>query len=130
MKYLFTVLLQDGTYIEQTPEDKSVIDPYKSAYYDVLEAEKKGNKPLVFVLMGPGSDFLVDLRDGRFEINGAPIFLHDHSPAFGEYRLIYYRNRKKIFTQGYVEIGDETTYHFGWQNTVNGENIQHVMRIS
>lgn len=128
MKYLFTVLLSNGEYIEQTIEDISKTNPYKSAYYDILEAEKQGHKPLVFVLVGEGHNYLVDLRDGHFEFNEAPIYLHDHTPEF-EYRLIYYRNRKKFFSQDYIELGEETTYHFGWQATVKGENIQHVFMI-
>lgn len=140
MKYLFTVLLSDGTYIEQTSEDickadqearaKGIGDQlFKSAYYDVLEAEKKGNKPMVFVLMGDNKDYLIDLRDGHFEVNGAPFYMHEHNADFKEYRLIYYRNRRKFFDQAWAEVGEETIYNIGWQATVNGENVQYVLSI-
>ncbi len=130
MKYLFTVLLADGhTYIEQTPEDVSKIVPYKSSYYDVLEAEKSNNKPMIFCLTGDNKSYLIDLRDGRFEINGASFFMHEHTSDFQEYRLIYYRNRRKFFDQAWAEIGEETVYHIGWQATVNGENVQYVLSV-
>lgn len=37
LAYLFECHLKDGTMIQQTPEDVSVIDPAKSAFYDVLQ---------------------------------------------------------------------------------------------
>lgn len=129
MKYLFTVLLSNGKYIEQTIDDVSSWAPYKSTYFDVLEEEKNGNKPVIFVLIGDGKDYLVDLRDGHFEVNKASFFLHEVNLDIRDFRLIYYRERKKIFNQFLKEMGDETVFCFGWQATLNGANIQRIMMI-
>ncbi len=129
MKYLFTVLLTNGEYIEQTVEDLSNKASYKSTFYDVLEETKTGNKPVMFCLVGEGNDYLVDLRDGHFEVNGQSVYLHEHDKRFTDYRLIYYRKITKFYNLVFEEILEETAFYFGWQATIDGGNIERVMFI-
>jgi hypothetical protein len=132
MKYLFTALFADGKQIEQTDADTSKLDEKRSAFYDVLEEEKNGNKCWIFNLSHKEgdniNDYLMDLRDGHFEVNNAPLWLHAED-GLTDFRLIYYRNVRKIY-EGFEEIRTEIAFNFGWQTTRNGENIQKVITLA
>ena len=97
---------------------------------DIIEEEKRGNYVQIFCLIGDGKDYLVDLRDGHFEINEAPLFLHDDL-GLTNFRLIYYRTRRQHFSMDLRPKGEETLYHLGWQtNDKNGNNIQKIITIT
>jgi len=128
LKYLFTATFADGTVIEQTPEDRSAIDPEKrSQFFDVLEKEKQ--TPIVsFVLMGEGREYGVDLRDGHFEVNRLPFRMMEG--VMPEYRLIFFRRHTHDFEVGSgSQTRHEVVYRIGWQCTVDGKNLQRVMEI-
>lgn len=129
MKYLFTALFKDATFYEQTAQDISRVNPAKSAFFDILEQEKQGNSVVMFCLVGGGNDYLVDLRDGHFEVNGVPFIMHSEGDL-SNFRLVYFRNRKQHFNLNLKCIGEETVFNFGWQaNTSGGQNIQRIMSI-
>lgn len=132
MKYLFTAIMQDGSYICQNHNDTSVKDSTRSSFYDVLSEIEKGNKCLLFYLttnydtLTP-TDYSVDLRDGHFEVNGDPFFLHKDPVT--DFRLVYFREIKKKI-ENMVEVETITTFNLGWQSTINGENIQRIVTLN
>lgn len=129
LKYLFTATFEDGTVIEQTQEDRSVLDPDKrSCFYDVVEKEKES--PLVkFTLKGSGHEYGVDLVDGHFEVDGLPFNMI--KGTLPEYRIIYYRNVTRHFNAADGEqTGSQFMYCIGWQCTDDGKNYQRVMEIA
>jgi hypothetical protein len=134
MKYLFTSLhlgpSGEEIYIEQTPEDKSTIsiDPPRSCFFDVQEQERQGNKCVMFCMVGENNTYLVDLRTGRFEVNGASFYLH--KGEVGNIRVIYFRDMIRNFTMdghGLDQYID--AYNFGWQGQVDGKNVQYIITL-
>jgi hypothetical protein len=125
-KYLFKALLNDGTVIEQTQEDKSPTTEGKNTFYDVLQ---NMDKLRVFALyhQETGAEYLIDLKDAHFEVNQSPLFLHDEEVK--NIRLIYFRRNMAIVNVTTQEVSQNVaSYHFGFQaNTLNGENVQKVM---
>jgi hypothetical protein len=129
MNFLFTALFADDTVIEQTPEDVSKLNDQKSCFYDVLEKEKDVQL-LIFGLIGENNSYLIDLIDGRWEINGVSIYFDNKKHIYPtKNRLIYYKTRSALFSPfGYYEQQPDI-YHIGWQNTVNNQNIKQILQI-
>ena len=67
LKYLFVAQFEDNSLFIQNEDDVSMFDEKRSAYYDLLQAQKKVKK---FWLTDKYDTYLVDLEDGHFEING------------------------------------------------------------
>jgi hypothetical protein len=117
LKYRFTAFFKDGTDIHQGPEDVSKLDPTKSTYYDVVS---KTDSPLeVFELCDGRNQFMVDLVDGHFEVNGITVWLQpiatDTIPPGGRFELIYFRDHRHSFTLGSEEApSHEVGYRIGW----------------
>lgn len=144
LKYLFGAHFTDGTEIFQTEEDTSLHVPGRNAYYDLLLHDPDGNviahladgvavpRPDIelFQLTSEGNTYLVDLRDGHFEINGAPFFL-GYPPCDGLLLVFFRRNRKKIktsFVGGQRKsevVGEEVEYHMGW--ATRDKAVQHTL---
>jgi len=129
LDYLFEAHLTDGTLIQQTQEDVSSVRADKSAFYDVAQ---RLEEVAFFGLLNEKHTFVVDLRDGHFEVDGVVFDLHPEPsleiPAGTPYRLIYFRHHKRHFS-GVVEIAHEVTYHLGWQITVAGKNYQQTLAV-
>jgi hypothetical protein len=136
LKYLFVATFEDGSTIEQTPDDKSAIDPEKrSQFFDVLRYGE--TSPIVrfelFENVGefsskPPMRYAVDLRDGHFELCDVPFQMHEEPVS--DLRLIFFRNHKHTFNQFHEERSHEVVYRTGWQTTKDGEIYQRVMQIS
>lgn len=130
LKYLFTATFPDGTTFVQNPEDVSMLDPNRSAFYDLLES----HKPIArFDLTGDGRTYGVDLQTGEFLIGGAYQWMeHDALPEpHDDLRLIYYRQHRHHFKAGSNEqIGHDVTYCLGWQANHEGRNYQQVIGIN
>jgi hypothetical protein len=130
LKYLFGVHYKDGSEFFQSPSDVSSTDPKRSAFFDVRQDEVE-----LFQLRGDprgqkaGRAFVVDLRDGHFEIDGAPFFAAV-PPAGSTLRLIFFRRHRHHFNIGMKEIGHEVEYHFGWQTTVEGVNHKQTLILT
>lgn len=138
LKYLFIAEYKDGTKFEQNAEDASLVEPLKSAFFDLKAEDTKR-----FMLVDMHSDpqyrdtYLVDLSDGHFEINGQEFLMHDG--AITDYRLIYFRRVQRDYCVGVEqgnfkdngkEVGCRVAYHFGWQGKdEKGNNVQRVMVI-
>jgi hypothetical protein len=130
LAYLFECHFVDGTMIQQTPDDISKLDSARSAFYDVSQ---RIDEVIVFGLVNDDHTYVVDLRDGHFEIDGVPFDIsgQDELPAGTSYRLIYFRRVVHTITQGFVNMTDSTVkYHIGWQATVDGKNFQQTISVS
>ena len=136
LDYLFTSYHKDGQYIVQTQDDKSSKVEFRNAFFDVLEETRVGNPPVMFCLTSQFTNpenkvltYLVDLRNGVFVINDAPVVLHTE-PGLTNFRLIFYKTRKEHFNVHWNQLGSETIYHLGWQaNDANGNNVQRIINI-
>lgn len=135
LKYHFTAVFADGSSICQQPDDRSAIDPEKrSQFYDVMQHAEVS--PLVFFQLTTADYeadefhfYSVDLLDGHFEVDGIPFVMHEEEIA-EPLRLIFFRHHTHGFNQNHEELAHQVSYHFGWQTTVNGENLQRVMQIA
>ncbi len=128
LKYHFTVGFQNGEIYSQAPDDVSVIDPTRSSFFDVQQQENQGNPPVIFTLEDGENLYVVDLMDGHFEVNGSIFHMYD-KPLTGPLRLVYFRRHLHSFYNG-VHGDHKIAYNFGWQATIDGENVQRVMTIN
>lgn len=130
LKYLFVAKFQDGKIYEQNENDVSVIDAGRSCFYDILKEEETGNLVDLFCLADGEKDYLVDMKDGHFEINGVKFNAHNSEEVFYNRRLIYFRRNTLNFTQGLDEIGKSIVFKLGWQATDrHGHNVQYVIEL-
>jgi len=107
LDYLFEAHFSDGTMIQQTPEDVSVVDPTRSRFYDVAQ---RLDDVVAFGFFNDQHTYAVDLRDGHFEVDGAPFFSYPKDFAPSEetkFRLIYFRHHTHQITQG-SDVEDHT----------------------
>jgi hypothetical protein len=126
LRYLFGVHYADGREYFQAADDHSELNPEKSSYYDVLQAQESGQQIHLFQLEGQGHKYLVDLRDGHFEIDGAPFYVQIPPPD-AQLSLDYFRRRRHHANATYrmedgamrlvdlQDSGQECEYHFGWK---------------
>jgi len=130
LAYLFECHFKDGTFIQQTQEDVSSVDPTKSAFYDVLQ---RIDDVLVFGIVNGSHVYVVDLRDGHFIIDDVPFEVNtgkELPTTDCEYRLIYFRRHRHTVTMGYSDVEEHTVdYHLGWQTTIDGENYQRTISV-
>src|SRR5471030_1660418 len=120
LSYLFEAHLNDGTLIQQTEEDISQIDPLRSAYYDVIQRK---DDIVAFGIYNNDHTYAVDLRDGHFEINGAPFYVMSGDPKLTEnqkYELVYFRRHVQTMVVGAVEFEEESPveYFIGWKTII------------
>ena len=131
LKYLFTATFADGSVIRQTPEDRSVIDPEKrSQFYDVMQQSEE-RALVAFALSGGGHEYVVNLIDGHFEVDGVPFKIH--SEPLSDFRIIFFRDHTHNIAIGATvskELNHTVSYRLGWQCTVNNVNHQRVMTIA
>lgn len=133
LKYLFTASFQDGSIYSQTESDISDTIPGKACFTELLDKNKVS--PLeIFCLVGDSHTYLVDLRDGHFEIDGVVFWLDTKElPVFNR-RLIFFRRHRHEF-QSVVEAETNhiVSYRIGWQaNETEDEtsrNHQFVIEI-
>lgn len=126
LKYKFIAQYDDETIFEQNDEDVSIKDSLRSAFSDVDQERLTG-----FALQGEGHLYVVDLLDGRFEIDGVPFYLSD-APIKNR-RLIFFRRHTHQFNlEDGSEEGHTISYHLGWQgnHAETDKNIQHTIIIS
>jgi hypothetical protein len=129
LKYLFTVEYEDGTLLEQTPDDVSSKDPLRSAFYDIDQEKVIG---FCITNQENGEIYGVSLIDGHFEINGVPFFAHSRDLKVDKRRLIFFRRHFHEFNPGTMqETSHRLEYHFGWQaNDETGKNHQTVLSFN
>jgi hypothetical protein len=118
LEYLWQAHLLDETHIFQNEADVSAIDPEKrSAFYDLCLHDDEGNsvtdcdgiaiaRPDIafFGITNGRHTWVVDLRDGHFEVNGLSFradpwaLLPDAFPDGGTYRLVFFLDREQKIT--------------------------------
>lgn len=141
LKYLFKVEFQDGTTFTQSKEDVSELDPKRSAFYDILQSDKKIKK---FTLRRFLERYSVDLTTGEFEINGTKIIVESDLPFvennLPKLELVFYRQHKQAmdvtFALGSRKIlsskpqTDKVTYFIGFKTTVKKKEYKSVIGIN
>lgn len=133
--YSFTATFEDGSVVELNHKEEngdfSESKEGGSRFTDVLEKEKE-SKLISFVLHNDQISAGVDLRDGHFELNGVPFFVHRPDREFyKDFRIIYYRTIQRCIDQDSGEEIDAnvTGYTVGWQVTHNGQNVQRTVTV-
>ncbi len=134
--YSFTAVFSDGHVIERDhndPEsDRALTSDTGSRFTDVQNYEKT-SKLVEFVIHNPNQSLGVDLRDGHFEINGVPFYLHrPDRDGYKDFRVIYYRTVRHVINQesGEIEQTGLLGYACGWQTTdKDGRNVQEIVTI-
>ena len=127
LSYLFTCRFTDGTTIQQTQDDVSSEDATRSAFFDVVQRLEDVQ---TFVIKDSEHTYMVDLRDGHFEIDGVPFEVStEELPGEAMFRLIYFHRHQHNVVQGQALTGDGAVirYHVGWQTTIGGKNFQSVI---
>ena len=139
LKYLWTAYFADGTEFDQAQDDKSTLDPKRSAFYDLLQT----NKPVIkFVLEGNGQKLSIDLLTGLFNLNGVDIVPENLPPLPGPYKLIFFRQHQQDLNIK-IEIGKDLKpydksrqqgehrikYFIGWQFNYGGKNYKEVLGL-
>jgi len=125
LKYLFKALFTDGTILEQNQNDQSTTTPNKNAFYDVLQ---RLNEVRAFALYNQetGEEWLTDLKDGHFEHNQSPFFIHDEELI--NKRLVFFKRNSFNALNGQPL---SVTYHLGFQsNKMDGSNVQKVIMLT
>ena len=129
--YLFTCRLNDGTIIQQTQEDVSQEDTTRSAFFDVVQRIEDVETFSIKKYDAP-HNYMVDLRDGHFEIDGIPFQVSSEElPGEAKFRLIYFHRHQHRVVQGQVMSGNGASirYHIGWQTTIDGKNFQSMISV-
>lgn len=144
LDYLFGAQFSDGSEYHQNADDTSVTGA-GSAFSDLVP---RLEEITLFQLEGRGNRYLVDLRDGHFEVNGVPLVAGDPAvdiPIDAKRRLIYFRRvhqtrEDDVQVIGHDESGQpiyanlgqrnitHVAYHLGYQCEVDGKN--HKVTIS
>lgn len=120
LDYLFIAETFNNQIIHQTQADVSILDPTKSAYYDVTV-----NHIRKFTIFGKGNIFSVDLIDGHMEVNGNALYPPTPPPGNTPLKLIYYRTVQQRIQQGTDKnkiLSPITRYYIGWETNKNGKN--------
>ena len=139
-RWLFIATFDDGSVIEQTPEDKSVLEPAtRSAWYDVMQRLEAGHKlkQLDLCHVNGKEIVTVDMHTGAIIINGTPFNAHHEQqfdPATAELQPILFHETKRRQTitgtvQDDLSVKSEISstegfinrYFIGWQE-VGGSN--------
>ena len=118
LHYVFRCKFRDGTHLFQTPDDVSAVDPKRSAFCDVVQRLAEVQ---TFSITNGRNTYLVDLRDGHFEVNGVKFYAAP--PTGGTYELVYFRQRTEHFTLGLEHLASECYHHIGWRSGDRTETI-------
>lgn len=128
LKYLFGVRYRNQSEFFQSPDDISAQDPARSAFFDVDLEEVE-----LFQLEGEGHKYLVDLRDGHFEIDGVPIFVGspDENGLPTTRRLQFFRRHWHSFDVAQrKETTHEIAYFLGWKGRdAAGAEIERMIAV-
>jgi hypothetical protein len=76
----------------------------------------------------------VDLRDGSFLVDGAKLFGNTNREYSNETdvkrRIIYFRITTRVFDAATLQQNSVNfVYAIGWQATVDGKNVKHIMYL-
>lgn len=122
LEYLFVCHFHDKSCIRQTQNDRSIIDPSRSAFFDVSQRIAEVSR---FQLCNGKMSYTVKPNSGEFIVNGATLFVDDSSagyfptvttgsPPVIQRELVYFRRVLKI-TSAEGEMITTNNYHLGWR---------------
>ena len=113
LKYHFTAFYQNGNSFRQPSDDRSSVEPSRSAFFDVDKSRLAS-----FQLSGDGRMAEVNLVNGQ-------IWLDDHmvcppQPVQGGFELVYFRRHTVVLVVGGGQPSKEESYqvdyHLGWSH--------------
>jgi len=126
MKYLFNAQFNDGVVFQQDSEDRHPTKPDKSSFTHLLEEADIHGGIALFQLKNEEHTYSVNLLDGHFEIDGVSTIVE----GLSDFRLVYYRQHRHKFNATLtMETAHEVEFHFGWQTTFEGKNVQQVITL-
>lgn len=147
LNYLFKAEFKDGTSIQQTQEDVSLLDSRRNQFYDVLNSgrELKTLSITEQKVWNP-TTLSVNLETGNFTLNGKELLMEPIvDKKTGKYLVIKGRQPIKyqtvkqhanatynVKTLKLLDIegtGEERIFYIGWKATVNGKSYQQVFGI-
>ena len=141
LEYLFIAQFNDGSIIEQNPQDLSTIDPTRNCYYDVLQEVVKGKVIRKFSLSGRDNIISVDLKTGLFLVNGITFLLESEKlPQVPEkFNLIWYhqvsQSQNITFDEASGEVSsrenlpERREYFIGWHCRINGRDYKQKIAV-
>ena len=123
--YPWTARFRDGSELRQFNSDGS-----ENLFRLVLDRQHD----LELFSVGPVS---VDLRDGSFNIKDIKLIGSSSLDGFEEWgvdenlakRIIYFRRLTRSLTGPFAGKVTHIIYAVGWQATVNGRNVKHIVYI-
>lgn len=130
---LFKVKYTDGTVYQQTEEDKSSIDPKRSAFYDVLNS----GKDILSFSIGPAS---VNLITGMFKLSLLEFQLEENLQPVKR-KLIFFRQVQQDTNVDYENKGGvlkilnltpsatRIKYFIGYEYKLKGKNHKFLIGI-
>ena len=130
MKYQFIARLKDGKDFRQDPEDRHPTKPDKSSYTHLMEEAEVHGGIVLFQLIGKDHIYLVDLRDGHFEIDGIAFESQGKNYMLkpNNLELVYYRDITRKFNH-WLETETETRFRFGWKMKDGDKVYQQTVSI-
>jgi hypothetical protein len=117
LKYLFSVIYDDGTQFIQNEEDVSAKDPKKSAFSDV-----DVDKVFMFTLTSPENSISLNLIDGKFYPGGFTVGEMGPWP----HKLIFYRQHTHNFNVDLEELSHIIKYCIGY---TDAEGVEHKIYV-
>lgn len=133
LKYLFKAEFTDGTFIQQTQEDVSLLKNGRNQWYDVVNIGKPVRRLTYYEQKFWNPTVIsVDLNTGLFELNGKQVFTEEIKTKKGEPVIIKsrepirYMNVKQhasatynTKTGGFTNVkgaGEERIFYIGWES--------------
>jgi hypothetical protein len=130
MKNTFYAQFNDGTLFAQDENDVHPTKQDKSSFTYLLEEAVLHDGIASFWLDGNGRNYLVDLKDGHFEIDGTRFNAHEQDLAPKDLRLVYFRRHTHKMNIYGMEVAHDVEYFLGWQMTDDeGKNHQQTISI-
>jgi hypothetical protein len=137
LKYLFEAVYSDGDIYSQTPEDESLFDEDKNAFYDIRFRPWKPIEELIeFRLVGEGHEYAVDLRSGMFRIDGAEVQVGEDisTPVLGtKFTLVFMKRHDHTFaifgSNDVKKISHGIRYILGWETVIKGKKDRRIIIV-
>ena len=106
LKYLYTVVYDDGSTYTQNKDDISIKDPSKSCYSDL-----RLDDIATFTLTNGFHTYSINMIDGGFSIDGSVPFYMNTEPL-KDYQLVYFRRVNMVISEDVRSM--QTNYIMGY----------------
>lgn len=113
----FTAFYRDGYTYRSRPDEVSQQDPTKGAFYDIrYKPVRPESDLLLFAVEFDRRAVAVDLRNGRFLVNGMPCRMTEEDIAGA--KLVFHRRHRTTVD------GDQVTYRIGWETETDSRIME------